>query len=284
MKPQRPKRPPRAAYPVPAAVARPPLEHGEHSGLCLIHGRQPVLEVLRLGLVKSLEMSRMAHGRSVDEIRRLAAAAAIPMRQVDSFEASEGLTVQGVRAWAESPPVRFDLRPFLADLPESPAPLILILDGIQDPQNFGAIIRTAETAAVSAIIVRERRQAPLTDVVVKVSAGSAYLVPIFQVVNISQSLKILADFGFWSVATVADPQAQTYTQYDWSGKTAIIVGAEGAGVSDLVLRQADAVVTIPLFGRTESLNVAAAAAVILFEAAKSRFPHPQPSRTKSNRS
>lgn len=268
-KPDRRSRRPTPRLPEPES--RSPREPGKASGLCLIHGRQPVLEVLRLGAVRSLEISRLAHGRSIDEIRRLALAAGIPIKTVESFEEADGLTLQGVRAWADPPQARYDLRPFLANLPDVPPALIVVLDGIEDPQNFGAIIRTAEAAGVTAIIIRERRQAPITDIVAKVSAGSTYLIPIFQVVNISQALRLMREFGFWSVATVAEPDSCNYIEYNWSGKSALILGAEGAGVSDLVRRQADDRITIPMVGRTGSLNVAAAAAVLLFEAAKSRF-------------
>jgi 23S rRNA (guanosine2251-2'-O)-methyltransferase len=242
----------------------------ESSGLFRIFGRRPVLEVLRLGLVKSIEVADRAHGRALDEILHLAAERKISVSRIAEFEEEEGQNTQGIRALALPPPLRHDLRGFLENLPDSPPPLILMLDGITDPHNFGAILRSAEGAGVSAVIIRERRQAPITEIVVKTSAGAAYLVPVFQVVNLSQTLKILTENGFWSVAAVAAADSRSYREYRWSGKVVLIVGAEGAGVSELLQRQADDRILIPMAGKLESLNVSVATGVLLFHAAANR--------------
>jgi 23S rRNA (guanosine2251-2'-O)-methyltransferase len=243
----------------------------EHPGLFRVYGRKPVLEVLNLGLVRSLDIHKNAHGRPVEEILRLAAEQHIPVKQVESFPEDEELNIQGVQAHAEPPKLRDDLRRFVRELPASPAPLILMLDGITDPHNFGAILRSADAAGVSGVIIRERRQVPVTDVVVKSSAGAAYLIPIFQVVNLSQTLGILSSEGFWSVAAMSGEGVKHYSEYNWNAKTILIMGAEGTGVSDLLAREADDRLAIPMNGKVESLNVSVATGILLFEAAKVRF-------------
>ncbi len=237
-----------------------------------MYGRKPVLEVLRLELVRSLEVHRNAHGRPIEEILRIADEQHIRVTRVESFPDEEELTIQGVQAFVQPPLMRDDLRRFVRELPASPPPLMLMLDGITDPHNYGAILRAADGAGVSGVIVRERRQVPVTDVVVKSSAGAAYLIPIFQVVNLSQTLGILSHEGFWSVAAISGGNARLYSEYNWNAKTVLLVGAEGTGVSDLLSREADDRIAIPMIGTLESLNVSVATGVLLFEAAKTRFP------------
>lgn len=241
------------------------------SGLVQLFGRKPILEAMRLGCVRSLEISAKAHGRSIQDILQLARDQQIKVVRVDQLEVEEGLTVQGVRAWAEPPHVRHDLWSFLESLPEERPSLLLMLDGIEDPHNFGAILRSADGAGVSAVIIRERRQVPITEVVVKSSAGAAYAVPVFQVTNLSQALRKLAQKGYWSVAAVADETATYYKKYRWNGNVVLIVGAEGAGVSDLLCRDADDKIRIPMWGKIDSLNVSVATGILLFEAASVRF-------------
>ncbi len=243
---------------------------GTPSGLFSIYGRRPVLEALKSGVVVSLEIIGHAHGQIMQEIVREAEQRRVPIRRTDRFEIDEEAVTQGVRALASPPRVREDLRSYLEELPEEPPPFLLMLDGVTDPHNFGAILRSAEGAGVNAVIIRERRQAPMTDTVVKASAGAAYFVPVFQVVNLAQTLKLLQESGFWSVAAVGGEESRPYWEYDWPRATVLIVGAEGAGVSPLLQRDADDKVAIPMLGRIESLNVSVATGVLLFEAARRR--------------
>lgn len=243
---------------------------GSPSGLFHLYGRKPILEALRLQKVRSIEISARAHGRTIADIVALAQEQHVTIARVESFAEEEGHTLQGIRALAEPPPLRHDLRRFVQDLPEKPFPLVLMLDGILDPQNFGAILRTADGAGVSAVIIRERRQAPVTDVVVKSSAGAAYVVPLFQVTNLHQALRMLTENGFWSVAAVTEDGAKPYREYRWNSKTLLIVGAEGAGVSDLLQRDVDDRISIPMHGKLDSLNVSVAAGILLYEAAAFR--------------
>jgi 23S rRNA (guanosine2251-2'-O)-methyltransferase len=247
-----------------------PQKPDGQAGLFRLYGRQPIFEAARRGLLKSLEVSRLAHGRIIEEILHIAQEQRVPVERVEHIEPEAGHPVQGIRALAQPPQLRFDLAEFVRKLPPEPPPLLLMVDGVTDPQNFGAILRTAEAAGVQAVIVRERRQAPITEAVVKTSAGAAYLIPLFQVVNLAQTLRMLADKGIWSVAAVLDVKALRYDRFDWRRPTVVIVGAEGPGVADLLVRKADDCVYIPMSGRIDSLNVSVATGILLFEAAKAR--------------
>jgi 23S rRNA (guanosine2251-2'-O)-methyltransferase len=248
---------------------RPFFRPGDASGLFRLFGRKPVLEALRMGVVKQIDVSRRAHGKVVDEILELAAEQRVDVRRVEEIAGEDDFTMQGIVANAYPPVLRDDLKYFVRDLPESPFPLLLMLDGITDPHNFGAILRTAEGAGVTGVIIRERRQVQITEVVVKSSAGAAYLIPIFQVTNLSQCMRLLTEEGFWSVAASGETET-SYRQYNWKAKTLLIVGAEGAGVSDLLEREADDRISIPMYGHIESLNVSVATGVLLYEAARNR--------------
>jgi 23S rRNA (guanosine2251-2'-O)-methyltransferase len=229
-----------------------------------------VLEALRLGLARSVSCTRTAHGKILDDIRRLASEQELPFTVVDEFPEEEGIVTQGVQAIALPPETRHDIQNFVKELPESPLPLILMLDGITDPHNFGAILRTADAAGVNAVIIRERRQVHVTDAVVKASAGAAYTVPIFEVVNLSQTLRMLGENGFWSAAAATGEDSKPYREHDWNIRTVLIVGAEGAGISDLIKKEADVRISIPMSGKIDSLNVSVATGILLFEAAMAR--------------
>jgi 23S rRNA (guanosine2251-2'-O)-methyltransferase len=244
---------------------------GSSSGLFHLYGRQPVLEALKLRRVRSVEVSASAHGQTISDILQLAEVQRVPVSRGEGFPEEESQSTQGVRALAEPPLLRHDLRRFVRDLPDSPPPLLLMLDGIQDPHNFGAILRSADGAGVNAVIIRQRRQAPVTEVVVKASAGAAYAVPIFQVTNLHQALRALAEQGFWSVAAVAEPGAKSFRDYRWNFKNVLIIGGEGSGVSELLRTTADERVAIPMRGKLGSLNASVATGILLFEAAAQRF-------------
>jgi len=148
-------------------------------------------------------------------------------------------------------------------------PLILILDGITDPNNLGAIIRTAECAGVDGIILPKKRSALLSPVVAKVAAGAAEHIPISKVTNLTRVINDLKKSGFWIIG--ADMQGETiYYEYDYLHPTAIVIGSEGNGISRLVKENCDILVRIPLYGKINSLNAATAATLIVFQAARKR--------------
>jgi 23S rRNA (guanosine2251-2'-O)-methyltransferase len=145
----------------------------------------------------------------------------------------------------------------------APDPVLVVLDQVQDPQNLGAICRTAECAGATAVVIAERRAAEVTPAVCKASAGAVEHVVVARVRNIADFLRDARDAGIWCYG--ADGGAQTgYDAVDWSGPVAIVLGAEGRGLRPRVAAQCDALVAIPLRGRIESLSVSAAAAVLLY--------------------
>jgi len=158
----------------------------------------------------------------------------------------------------------------LEDLFEGPEPrLLLALDGIEDPQNLGALLRTADASGVDGVVVTERRSAPLSAVAVKASAGAAEHVRIARVVNLVRALEQLKERNIWCVGL--DERGElSYDEYDFSSNTVIVLGREGDGLHDLVRRSCDHLLRIPMAGRVASLNVSAAGAVVMFEAARQR--------------
>lgn len=151
----------------------------------------------------------------------------------------------------------------------APPPFLLVLDGVQDPHNLGACLRTADAAGVNAVIVPRDRAAGLSPTVRKVASGAAESVPLIQVVNLSRTLRWLKERDVWIVGT--DDQApKTIYDSDLRGPLALVLGAEGAGLRRLTKENCDALVGIPMQGVVESLNVSVAAGVVLFEAKRQR--------------
>jgi len=150
-----------------------------------------------------------------------------------------------------------------------PTPLVLVLDGVQDPHNLGACLRTADAAGVTAVIVPRDRAAGLSATVRKVASGAAETVPLIQVVNLSRTLKWLKERGMWIVGTDDAADTQLH-QASLTGPLAIVLGAEGTGMRRLTRDHCDLLVSIPMAGVVESLNVSVAAGVVLFEAVRQR--------------
>jgi 23S rRNA (guanosine2251-2'-O)-methyltransferase len=158
----------------------------------------------------------------------------------------------------------------LEDLFDGPEPrLLLALDGIEDPQNLGALLRTADASGVDGVVITERRAAPLSAVAVKASAGAAEHVRIARVVNLVRALEQLKERNIWCVG-LDERGTSSYDEYDFTSNTVIVLGREGDGLHDLVRRTCDHLLRIPMAGRVASLNVSAAGAVVMFEAARQR--------------
>ena len=149
------------------------------------------------------------------------------------------------------------------------APLLLVLDGVTDPHNLGACLRSADAAGVAAVIVPRDRAAGLTPVVRKVAAGAAETVPLVQVVNLARTLRDLRDRGVWLVGT-ADDAPRTLYDVDLRGPTTLVLGSEGEGMRRLTREACDELVSIPMAGAVESLNVSVATGVALYEAVRQR--------------
>jgi 23S rRNA (guanosine2251-2'-O)-methyltransferase len=147
--------------------------------------------------------------------------------------------------------------------------LLLILDGVEDPRNLGAVLRSAECAGVDGIFIPERRAVGLTDTVAKSSAGAIEYVKVAKVANLSRLIEKIKERDIWVVGTSGDAET-SYADWDWTRPSAIVLGAEGTGLHRLVAQNCDVLVKIPMYGKIDSLNVSVAAGVILFEARRQR--------------
>jgi 23S rRNA (guanosine2251-2'-O)-methyltransferase len=156
--------------------------------------------------------------------------------------------------------------------------LIVVLDGVEDPHNLGAILRTADAAGANGIVIPERRAAAVTGAVTKASAGASEHLPIAKVTNISRSIEELKENNIWTVG-LDERATQTYDALDYKVDCALVLGGEGKGLHDLVKRKCDFLVSIPMLGNVPSLNVSVAAAVVLYEIVRQR----RASKDASNR-
>jgi len=238
-----------------------------------IYGRNPVLEWLRAGYpAEKLLVSRELGGVALQEISKLAAAGPIP---VESLPRNELARVagsdnhQGVAARVTLPDY-VEVDDILATAAgRNEPPLIALLDCIQDPHNFGAILRTAEGAGVHGVLIPKDNAAPMTPAVFKASAGAAAHVAVARITNLSRTMAELKEKGFWF--TGADEEgSKLYTELDLRGPTGLVLGSEGKGLRRLVREECDFVARIPLRGKVSSLNVSVAAALLFFEARRQR--------------
>jgi 23S rRNA (guanosine2251-2'-O)-methyltransferase len=242
----------------------------------VIYGLNPVLEALRAGRATTVRVSRRDDLR-LKEVLRLAAAGNVPVRHVEAAEldrAARGGTHQGVMA-AVSVAREFSIGDLVAAAP-GPS-LLVVLDGIEDPQNLGAILRAADAAGADGVIRQTRHAAPLGGVAAKASAGAVAHTRIANVVNVARALEECAARGVWTVGLAADAPRTCY-DVDLTLPVALVLGAEGTGLRRLVRERCDLLASIPMRGHVDSLNVAAAAAVVLFEAVRQRHGGPIPGR------
>ncbi len=240
----------------------------------IIEGRNPVIEALKSGrpLNKILLARNIGQHSSIAEILHLSRSRGIPIEYVTK-EVIDRLSTtkanQGIIAYAAVKEyVALEDLLAISRGKKEPA-LYCILDGIEDPQNLGAIIRTAEACGVHGIIIRSRRAAGLTAAVAKASAGAVEYVPVARVSNISQTIETLKKSNVW--ITGIDPSGKTaYTRMDFRQSTAIVIGGEGSGLSDLVKKRCDHLASIPMRGKITSLNASIAAALVMYEAFRQR--------------
>jgi len=147
--------------------------------------------------------------------------------------------------------------------------LVIVLDGVEDPHNLGAILRTADAAGADGVVIPERRAASVTGTVTKASAGASEHLPIAKVTNIARTVEELKDRNIWTVG-LDEHGAKTYDELDYKMDCAIVLGAEGKGLHDLVKKKCDFLVSIPMLGKVPSLNVSVAAGVVLYEVVRQR--------------
>ncbi len=236
-----------------------------------LEGRNSVLELLKVArAVEIVYILEGASGRVITEIRKLAQSRDVPIQTVSAEQLkkiSAGRNHQGVVAVTE--PYRYhSLESVLSDaLLKSDTPVFVVLDGIQDPHNLGSIIRSAEVFGASAVIIPKNRAVGVTTAVLKTASGALEHVPVVQVTNISETIKMLKQEGFWIAGGDGEASATLWHQ-DLREKMALVVGSEGKGLSRLVKKQCDFLLRIPMAGNTGSLNASVAAAVLLYETFK----------------
>ncbi|MBQ9493270.1 MAG: 23S rRNA (guanosine(2251)-2'-O)-methyltransferase RlmB [Oscillibacter sp.] len=242
----------------------------------LIEGRNAVTEALRAGT--AVDKVWLARGEESGPLRRIAAlarsAGAVVVeadrRKLDAMSvtgAHQGvIAMTAAQKYAEVP----DLLRAAEERGE--APLLVVCDEISDPHNLGAIIRSAECAGAHGVIIPKRRSAGLTAVVAKASAGALAYLPVARVPNIPALLKDLKKRGLWIYGADASGTASLY-ETDWTGPAALVIGAEGSGMTRLAAEQCDFLVRIPMKGSINSLNASTACAVLLYEAVRQRDGH-----------
>ena len=256
---------------------RPPLRRSapvetENDGI--IEGRNAVIEALRAGvaidkifLLKGERDSALGHIASTAREKGIVVVDA-DRRKLDNMSRThshQGVIAQAaVREYASVDDI------LAAAREKGEPPLIVVCDELSDPHNLGAVIRTADAAGAHGVIIPKRRSAGLTAVVAKTSAGAVAHVPVARVANLPAVLKELKEAGVWVFGTAMDGATSLY-QADLKGPAAIVIGSEGEGMGRLVGESCDFTVSIPMFGKINSLNASAAAAVLLYEAVRQRM-------------
>lgn len=271
MSPRRPGPPPRSG-PARRGGPRPaPTSEGFGLGATQVEGRQAVRELLSAGR-RAVRQVYIAEGAepsgALEEIAGLASAAGVPLRRVgreriQAMAASEA--PQGVLAHAEPlPEIELD------DLLRVSHPFLVVLDGVTDPHNLGAVMRSALCAGASGLVVGRHRSASLSPAAVKAAAGAVEYLPVAAVPGVPGALSALREAGVWTVGLDADGREPIWGLQVASEPVALVLGAEGRGISVLARSRCDVVASIPLAGPLESLNVSAAAAIACFEVARLR--------------
>ena len=233
-----------------------------------IYGINPVLEALRAKRVTALRVSARG-GDRLGEIVRIAAQNGVPVRRAEAHELdrfARGGVHQGVVADVADP-APASVESLVAGA--AGAALLVVLDGIEDPHNLGAILRTVDAAGAHGVVRQSRHAARLDGAAAKASAGAVSHVAIAEVVNIARALESLKDAGVWTIGFAGDAPKR-YDEVDYTLPTAIVLGAEGTGLRRLVRERCDWLVSVPMRGHVQSLNVSVTAGIALYEALRQR--------------
>ena len=263
-------KPERRPEPKPEYRPAPPQENAYQPPENLLSGRNPIREAIKSG--RDIEKLLVAKGDlsgTAKEILAMAKERHIPIQMVERSRLDEiTRNHQGMLAFASAYRY-YDVEDMLTEAEENgEAPFLVVLDGVTDPMNLGAVIRTAACVGAHGVIVPERRAVGLTPSAVKASAGAIETVKVARVTNLSRTLDFLKKQGIWLYA--ADMDGADYRKVDFSGPIALIVGAEGEGVSRLVLDTCDYKVSLPMRGGVGSLNASVAAGVLMYAALNGR--------------
>ncbi len=239
----------------------------------IIYGINPVLEALR-GSRRAFELFVAGTGgdKRFEKLMKLAAEKDVPVRQREKSDIGRLCGTehhQGVALRVEPFPYA-ELADILGNWRASgESGLLLVLDGVQDPHNLGALIRTAACAGAHGVIIPKDRAAGITAVVEKGSAGATETIPVARVANIAQTLDELKREGFWIYGAAGDVAGNLYSQ-EFTGHVALVIGGEGEGIRPLVRKKCDLLIAIPLRGGVSSLNASVAGGVVLFEIVRQR--------------
>lgn len=233
--------------------------------ICGVHA---VFEALSCGQpIERIHLSRDIQAGRLKEILDLALSQEVPVRREERSvidRMAPGISHQGVVAVAGQ--AKYGS---LEDLFKSEKGLIVVLDGVEDPHNLGAVMRTAEACAAAGVVIPERHAAQITPTVVKTSAGAAAHLPVARVTNLVSAIELMKERGYWIVG-VDLSATQAWTEYDYKGPVAVVLGGEHRGLRRLVREHCDILVRIPMLGKIESLNISVAAAVVLYEVVRQR--------------
>ena len=228
-----------------------------------VYGKRPVVEALRSGRRKVFEVIDAV---SDEEVANAAGARGVTVKRASRQRVEElarGGVHQGVAARVEPYPYSG-----LEEILSSPDPLILVLDGVTDPRNLGAVLRAADGAGASGVVIPRDRAVGVTAAAVKASAGASEHVLVARVTNLRRAVDTMKEAGLWVYA--AEAGGTPYNELDLAGAVALVLGSEGRGVRRLVREGCDGTVSIPMLGAVESLNVSVASAVLLYEARRRR--------------
>ena len=239
--------------------------------LDIVYGVHAVTESLEANTGNKLYIQDDLRGKNVDAIKALAAEKKVSISWTPKKTLSDmtgGAVHQGfvlrVSEFAYS-----ELSDIMDKVEQEENPLILILDGLNDPHNFGSILRTADATQVTGVIIPKHRAVGVTPVVAKTSTGAVEHIPIARVTNLSQTLDKLKEAGFWIFGT--DMDGTPSHKWNTAGRLALIIGNEGKGISANIKKQVDEMITIPMSGHVQSLNASVAAAVLMYEVYRNRL-------------
>lgn len=249
---------------------------GSDSNQDLLYGLHAVREALKAGTRPLQRVLVTRTDKQFADLVQLARAHQVPVHVTPSASLDRmvpGGKHQGAVAVAAAKSYQTEEAILARAAAQNEPPLLVILDGVEDPHNLGAVLRTAEGAGVHGVFIPERRAAGLTSVVAKVSAGAVDHIPVARVTNLSRLIDTLKEMGIW-IYGIEPTAAKVYTDIDLRGPIGLVFGGEGKGLRQGVLQHCDERVRIPMKGRVESLNVSASAAVMLFEAVRQRSLSP----------
>lgn len=236
-----------------------------------IIGRHSVLEALKAGRpINRVWLSKSAEGAFAREVVELCRSQGIPLDKVEKrfLDKLAGPDHRGIAAQAAAAPYVEVADMLAAAAAKGEPPLLVILAQVEDPHNVGAIMRTAHSAGAHGLIIPKRRAAALNQTVIKVAQGAAEYLPVARVTNLVRTAQELKEAGLWLIA--ADMEGDVFWEMDFSGPLALVLGSEGQGIPPLLRKQCDLTAKIPMLGELSSLNVSAAAAILLYEAVKRR--------------